>query len=345
MEILERPNGMRAGFAPLDNIGYTTFEVSLEGEVYTYAIPSKAERVGNRWKILKYDFSGNPIECVIRTDALVGFAWYNIKESLWENSTYADTIRRCKEFFSISDLDKAKTIYQTNNGFSYYVTKFGDVWNTETMVKLNGRVNGSTGYRYVDLGYGNSVTIHRLVAHHFVPKPKDLSEESLVVNHIDANKLNNRWDNLEWTTQKCNIEHASINGLLRTTIDDQLLERIWQYLQEGYSDTDISKLTGVPANTVNAIRHGVVLRYRTDKYTWPTHSPGVRELDRDTIRSIYDDFIYTNKSNREIGRQYNVSNQYISKLRRGQSRSDLAREYITSKGLNGYWKGYNLPPK
>ena len=41
MEILERPYGLRAGFAPLDNIGYTTFEVSLEGEVYTYGIPSR----------------------------------------------------------------------------------------------------------------------------------------------------------------------------------------------------------------------------------------------------------------------------------------------------------------
>ena len=41
MEILERPGGMRAGFAPLDNIGYFTFEVSLEGEVYTFGIPNK----------------------------------------------------------------------------------------------------------------------------------------------------------------------------------------------------------------------------------------------------------------------------------------------------------------
>ena len=46
MEILEKPYGMRAGFAPLDNIGYITFEVSLEGEVYTYAISNKAEYVG-----------------------------------------------------------------------------------------------------------------------------------------------------------------------------------------------------------------------------------------------------------------------------------------------------------
>ena len=236
MEILEKPYGTREGFAPLDNIGYFTFEVSLEGEVYTYAIPStaeccKADRVGsNKWKIRKYDLSGNPIECVIRTDVLVGFAWYNIDEKLWQNSIYADTIRRCKEFFSIFKLDKAKTIYKTSNGFSYYVTRQGDVWSTESMIKLRGCVK-SNGYRYLNLGSVHSVNVHRLVAHHFVPKPKDLvaqglTEENLVVNHLDGNKLNNRWDNLEWTTNEGNMAHASSTGLMSTTIDNHLLERM-----------------------------------------------------------------------------------------------------------------------
>lgn len=348
MEILERPCSMRAGFAPLDNIGYTTFEVSLEGEVYTFGIHNKAERVGgNKWKIRKYDFSGNPIECVMRTDVLVGFAWYNIKESLWENSIYADTIRRYKEFFSIPNGDKAKTIYKTNNGFSYYVTKFGEVWNTEKMTKIKGWVN-SDGYRHVDLGSAPNVKVHRLVAQHFVPKPKDLvdqriPEENLVVNHLDGNKLNNRWDNLEWTTIRGNIEHASINGLMHTTIDNQLLEHVFKLLQEGYSDTYISKVTGISAPTVNDIRNGRSLRYRTDKYTWPEHSPRVRVLDRDTIFSIYDEFTYTDKNNCEIGRKYNVSHRTISKLRLGHRCSNLAREYITSKGLDGYWKGYRHP--
>ena len=343
MEILERPYGMKAGFAPLDNIGYATFEVSLEGEVYTYAIPNKAERIDNKWKIRKYDFSGNPIECVIRTDVLVGFAWYNIKESLWENSTYADTIRRCKEFFSISNLDKAKTIYQTNNEFYYYVTKFGDVWNTEKMTKINGHVS-SHGYRYVKLGSVDHIAMHRLVAHHFVRVPKDLSEENLVVNHLDGNKLNNRWDNLEWTTYKGNTEHASINGLLHTTIDDHLLECVWQYLQAGYSNINISKETGISAKTVCQIRQGLSRRYRTDKYTWSKHSPGVRVLDKDTIFSIYDEFTYTNKNNCELSRKYNVNCSFISRLRTGHRCSNLAREYITSKGLAGYWKGFS-PPK
>lgn len=407
MEILERPIGSRAGCASLSNIGYGLFEVNLEGEVYKYGIPStseccKAEHVGDRWKIRKYDDSGNMIERVMRTDVLVGCAWYNIDQSLWENSTYADTIYRCKKFFSIPDRDKAKTIYQTNNGFSYYVTRFGEVWNTETMTKLGIRIDGR-GYRQVNLGSEHNVSVHRLVARYFVPVPKDLvdqglNEESLVVNHLDGNKLNNRWDNLEWTTQKGNVEHACINGLIPTIIDDQLLERVWQLLQAGYSDINISRETGIPSQNVRNIRHGTSFRYRTDKYTWPKYSPGVREekrrdeltmkcvqmynqgmthkaiadklgfkcrqtvatligtcrdlitrklppkLDRDTIFSIYDKFMYTDKSNSEIARQYNVSDPYIYYLRTGRRCSDLAREYVTSKGLAGYWQGFS-PPK
>ena len=402
MEILERPYGMRAGFAPLDNIGYFTFEVSLEGEVYTFGIPNKAERIGNKWKIRKYDASGNPIECVIRTDVLVGFAWYNIKESLWENSIYSDTIRRCKEFFSISNWDKAKTIYQTNNGFSYYVTRFGEVWNAEKMTKINGCVYGN-GYRHINLGPVHNVKVHRLVAQHFVRIPKDLvdqglTKESLVVNHLDGNKLNNRWDNLEWTTNEGNMAHASSAGLMRTTIDDHSLERVWQYLQAGYSDINISRETGIPAANVSNIRQGVSPRYRTDKYTWSKHSFDVREkeirdelaikcvkmfnqgmshqaiadklgfnsarpvgtligkyrdlitrklphkLDKATVFSIYDEFTYTDKNNCEIGRKYNVSHQYIADLRVGRRCSNLACEYINSKGLGGHWKGFR-PPK
>ena len=318
-----------------------------------YSIPGiaeccKAERVGsNKWRIIKDDVLGNPIERVIRTDVLVGCAWYNVDESLWQNNTYANTIRRCKEFFSISNLDKAKTIYKTNNGFSYYVTRFGDVWNTEVMTKVNGYVK-SNGYRYADLGSLHRVRVHRLVAQHFVSIPKDLSdqrltEESLVVNHLDGDKLNNRWDNLEWTTQKGNIEHASINGLMPTTIADHVLERIWQLLEEGYSNIDISRETGIPVASVSQIRRSVSPRYRTDKYTWPKHSPGVKVLDKDTIFNIYDDFIYTDMSNSEIGRKYNVSRQFIYDLRIGSCCSKLAREYINSKGLDGYWKGYRHP--
>ena len=215
------------------------------------------------------------------------------------------------------------------------------------MVKLKGRIS-STGYCQVDLGSVRNVSVHRLVAHHFVRIPEDLlaqglTEETLVVNHIDGDKLNNRWDNLEWVTQKGNMKHASATGLMHTTIDDQLLELVFKLLQEGYSNIDISRETDIPATTVNSIRQGTLPRYRTDKYTWPKHSPGVRVLDKDTIFNIYDEFTYTDKKDCEIGRQYNVSRRHISNLRTGNRHADLACEYINSKGLAGYWKGFRPP--
>lgn len=52
-------------------------------------------------------------------------------------------------------------------------------------------------------------TIHRLVASAFLEK--ESSDD--VVNHKDANKKNNCVDNLEWCTQKHNVEHSMIKGL------------------------------------------------------------------------------------------------------------------------------------
>ena len=50
--------------------------------------------------------------------------------------------------------------------------------------------------------------MHRVVAMAFVI----MIYGKLVVNHKDNNKLNNRAENLEWTTQKENVNHAIANG-------------------------------------------------------------------------------------------------------------------------------------
>lgn len=68
------------------------------------------------------------------------------------------------------------------------------------------------GYYYVCLSKNGKVKkykVNRLVAQAFVPNPKNKP----FVNHIDGDKLNNYYKNLEWCTQSENMKHASMLGL------------------------------------------------------------------------------------------------------------------------------------
>lgn len=65
----------------------------------------------------------------------------------------------------------------------------------------------SCSVRY--LNKSKSISIHRLVALHFIDNPLNKPQ----VNHKDANKENNHVDNLEWCTAKENMTHVSKNGL------------------------------------------------------------------------------------------------------------------------------------
>lgn len=66
--------------------------------------------------------------------------------------------------------------------------------------------NLRNGYLYYNLfrdGKNCGRRVHRLVAQHFVPNPANKSH----VDHIDGNKLNCDWRNLQWVTAKENMNN------------------------------------------------------------------------------------------------------------------------------------------
>lgn len=110
-------------------------------------------------------------------------------------------------------MSRFKEIEGYNN--DYFITEDGDVISVKRGKKilLKKRVN-SRGYYYVNLCKNDkykSICIHRLVGIYFVENNNGFN----VLNHIDGNKLNNRYDNLEWCDQVHNMKEASRMGLLK----------------------------------------------------------------------------------------------------------------------------------
>lgn len=102
----------------------------------------------------------------------------------------------------------------------YYVYSNGTVWANSHLNLIGKKENRghflspfltNTGYLSVHLYAHNqckNMLVHRLVAMCFVPNPFRCN----IVNHIDGNKLNNNFQNLEWTTQKNNLFSAQLQN-------------------------------------------------------------------------------------------------------------------------------------
>jgi hypothetical protein len=129
---------------------------------------------------------------------------------------------------------------------------------TPVIFKLNSAV---TGYKECTLRKGKSKEVwgvHRLVVIHFLP-PQD---NKPWVNHKDGNKINNRVDNLEWSTPSENNKHAYDTGLKISlkgiqTHSNKLTEQQVIDIRTTLShitQKEIGKMFGINPATVSRIR-------------------------------------------------------------------------------------------
>jgi predicted nucleic acid-binding protein len=133
----------------------------------------------------------------------------------------------------------------------YQISNLGNVKSLERL-KSNGKgmqrvyekilIPGKDRKKYLvcNLSKNNkhkTIKIHRLVAKNFVENPNN----KIQVNHIDGNKNNNAYDNLEWVTNKENREHACKLGLHFKMLVGQEKNVCKYYLKTNISILKIAK--------------------------------------------------------------------------------------------------------
>lgn len=143
----------------------------------------------------------------------------------------------------------------------YQVSNMGRVKSLRKNIILKKSIT-YRGYEKVNLSVNNihkDYSVHRLVANAFIPNPDNLPQ----VNHKDENKTNNCVNNLEWCTQKYNINYgtgtrrcqlANTNGKCSKPVLQYTLEGI--FIKEWKSTKDVQRNLGFAQSNIVAVCNG-----------------------------------------------------------------------------------------
>lgn len=150
----------------------------------------------------------------------------------------------------------------------YIINRMGFIWNRRFKRLLTPGKN-ARGYMRVHL-YLNKQTksffVHRLVALKYVKNPDNKPH----VNHIDGDKLNNYYKNLEWCTPLENTRHALENKLYINygeAVSKKLTTKNVKYILErsDIAGVKLAKMFNVTPAMISNIRKGKAWKHLQTK--------------------------------------------------------------------------------
>ena len=177
-------------------------------------------------------------------------------------------------------------VFFMNKETDYFVSQTGIVFNSKTNKYLTQYV-GTTGYFVVALLVDNkhyTAKVHRLVAKAFCYN--DDPEHNIFVDHVNGNKLDNYYKNLEWVTPKENINRAMKLGLCNDSpiwkhgqdrpnvkYSDATIRKVCELLEQGYGPKEIAAHLNINPNVPSCIKYSGRWRHISKDYNFPRGLP------------------------------------------------------------------------
>lgn len=213
-------------------------------------------------------------------------------EEIWRD------IPQYKGFYQVSNLGRVKSLYG---------------WNGHSYMQKEKILKPTT--QYMPDGYKREVVnlmhkthkVHRLVAEVFIPK----IEGKNYINHKDFNTLNNTVDNLEWVTQKENINWNIINkrNSRYKYIDKSIVIKLYK---QGITAIKIAEQLGVNKCNIDYI----VSKNNISRADYKRKS---KYIDIDKLKKLFLDGL----TNQQIARVYHIPSVYIARRRYQMKKGEI----------------------
>jgi len=212
----------------------------------------------------------------------------------------------------------------------YSVSNLGGVRNNVSQRTLKTGPNNK-GYPSVIL-YNETREVwrvHRLVALAFVQLPENTLAENMDVDHVDNDKLNCVFTNLQWLTHTDNTQKARDDGLMvyhkgsahhAAVLDETTVNEVRQLAIDGVSYTMIGKYFGVCSGTTSSIIR---------RLNWK-HVPEADSAGIDTLLNATESPIGLGSSNKMSKLTETDVSEIRIRLREGMSQGAVARLFKVS---------------
>jgi len=215
---------------------------------------------------------------------------------------------------------KLYTAYKNNK---YFISNYGRLKNNDRISKIS---KHHSGYCMITINK-KCYQLHRMVAEKFIDNPNNYDK----VNHINGDKSDNKYSNLEWCTNSHNINHAIDTGLKKVhkiinyDINYKILN-IYRSCPHASKELNVheSSINKCCKGLIKSCGNGLLFKYQTetddiinmiiDHKTLPQKKQKVVREKKYCKINVYDkkgNLIDTCNNKTETSKKYNVSYKTI----------------------------------